>query len=432
MLTSARIPEPRDPTERPAPAYRRWVAQFRSQSRSVQALIAYTAVAVAVCAIATGVYLAGHPGQQPIEVGASAQAAPRMVEPPSQAVAKPTPVNNTGPKAADAAETETAGATTPPIGQAVIPAEELAQQETPTAAAAEPEYGIGGGTFGVPGERFEGDREYIPASPSEAWAAIRAHTGTSPLEQLPMSFTYHVQPGETMAGIAQRFGLHISSVRVNNMHIDDPVQMQVGTELELPTRDGLLYKVQRGDALDALIDRYEADRDATIAYELNRLTPDPNAIYIEQRLLLVGGTRPDLNGAYFAPLRSPEVWYMPVEYERITDPFGTPRNNHYGIHTGVDFAAPSGAPVRAARAGTVTNGGWENSYGYWIEIDHGGEIKSRYAHLSDYRVSVGQRVAAGEVIGWIGSTGQSTGPHLHFEILRDNQPINPHPALGLS
>lgn len=429
MLTWTQDSEPREPI------HRRWAAAVRAKPRPLQAAI-FSAVAAVIAGLIAVVLIVAAPGGEPL---ASELPLPDHVVPPPQKMVPPPPASKlearpsdlvaTGaeteqePSVADRQEADQAGAAGEPR-----PHDDLLQT---LIEDGEENYGVGGRSLSSE-ETFEGTGEFVPAPPNQARAAIRAYIGASPLEQLPMSFTYLVQPDETMAGIAQRFGLHLSSVRINNMHIDDPAQMQVGTELELPVRDGLIYKVQSGDTLEDLVYRYEADRDATIAYGPNRLTPDPNAIYINQQLLLVGGTRPDLKGEYFAPLTAPVIWYMPVEYERITDPFGTPRNNHYGIHTGVDFAAPTGAPVRAARAGTVSNGGWDDSYGRWIEIDHGGEIKSRYAHLSGSRVVIGQHVAAWEVIGWIGSTGRSTGPHLHFEILRDNQPINPHPALGLS
>ena len=407
---------------------------MRAKPRPLQIAI-FSAVAAVIASLIAVVIVVAAPGGEPlVSVPPPAErpdpSPQNEVAPPPRSELEPVTARQAGLAAteqeasiADLQEADQAGAADEPWSHG--------DQLQRLIEGREENYGVGGRSLSSE-ETFDGTGEFVPAPPNQARAAIRAYIGASPLEQLPMSFTYLVQPDETMAGIAQRFGLHLGSVRINNMHIDDPAQMQVGTELELPVRDGLIYKVQSGDTLEDLVYRYEADRDATIAYGPNRLTPDPNAIYIDQQLLLVGGTRPGLKGEYFAPLTAPVIWYMPVEYERITDPFGTPRNNHYGIHTGVDFAAPTGAPVRAARAGTVSNGGWDDSYGRWIEIDHGGEIKSRYAHLSGSRVVIGQHVAAGEVIGWIGSTGRSTGPHLHFEILRDNQPINPHPALGLS
>lgn len=437
MLTSARIPEPRDSTE-PSDPPLRGAAWLRAQPRPVQALIAVVALAVLAGVIGLSVHLVGSPGEQPqaqqiAEHGAAEAQAPdarRMVEPPAEA--RPMPISAAASETAEEPEPEAAVAALPAEAQAAEMSDIQQHDSWLRARSARPRFGTGGGTYGVVGDTFDGGRQYIPAPLDEARQAIRAYIGAGALEPLPMSFKYAVRRGDNMASIAQRFGLQIGSVRINNMHIDDPNLLPLDAELEIPVRDGLLYTVRSGDTLDGLVQRYEADKQATIAFDLNALVGNPNAIRIEQRLLLVGGTRPDLNGAYFAPLTLRAIWYMPVEYERITDPYGTPRPNYYGIHTGVDFAADNGAPVRAARAGTVLNSGWDSSYGNWVEIDHGGEIRSRYAHLASISVVEGQWVAIGQVLGRVGSTGYSTGPHLHFEILRDGHPINPHPALGLS
>ncbi|MCB1518160.1 MAG: M23 family metallopeptidase [Hyphomicrobiaceae bacterium] len=109
------------------------------------------------------------------------------------------------------------------------------------------------------------------------------------------------------------------------------------------------------------------------------------------------------------------------------DPFG----GYSAFHSGVDFPATSGTPVLAAGYGKVTYAGRMNGYGNLIEIEHNG-IKTRYGHLSYIGVKVGQIVSAGEVIGKVGSTGRSTGPHLHFEIRINDTPKNPMPYINIS
>ena len=102
------------------------------------------------------------------------------------------------------------------------------------------------------------------------------------------------------------------------------------------------------------------------------------------------------------------------------------------MHEGLDYAAPSGTPILAAAEGEVIRTGTSASYGRFVEIQHPNDVTSFYAHMSRIGASEGQRVAAGEHIGDVGSTGRSTGPHLHFEIRRDGEQINPEDFLGQS
>ncbi|MCS6987831.1 MAG: M23 family metallopeptidase [Sphingomonadaceae bacterium] len=95
------------------------------------------------------------------------------------------------------------------------------------------------------------------------------------------------------------------------------------------------------------------------------------------------------------------------------------------LHQGVDFAAPTGTPVVASAAGRVTLAGWSGGYGQVVEVDHGRGLKTRYAHLSRIDVRPGQAVGQGQRIGAVGSTGLSTGPHLHYEVWRDGRAVNP-------
>ena len=100
------------------------------------------------------------------------------------------------------------------------------------------------------------------------------------------------------------------------------------------------------------------------------------------------------------------------------------------LHTGLDFRGEMGEPVHATAAGTVTNAGWSGGYGRMIEIDHGNGLATRYGHLSEIDVVVGQRIRVGQVIGKIGSTGRSTGPHLHYETRVDGEAVNPEKFLS--
>ena len=102
-----------------------------------------------------------------------------------------------------------------------------------------------------------------------------------------------------------------------------------------------------------------------------------------------------------------------------------------GFHLGQDMAKASGSSIKAADGGTVTFAGWQGSYGYMVDIDHGGGYTTRYAHCSDIYVSVGEKVYQGKVIAAVGSTGVSSGPHLHFEVRKYGSVVNPASYIGV-
>ncbi|WP_246448816.1 M23 family metallopeptidase [Sphingomonas sabuli] len=123
----------------------------------------------------------------------------------------------------------------------------------------------------------------------------------------------------------------------------------------------------------------------------------------------------------------------PVQTAEFTSAFGVrsdPFRKASAMHAGIDLAGPVGTPIHATAEGTVLRAGWNSGgYGNFIEIDHGRGIVTRYGHLSAIHVSAGSRVSRGEVIGKMGSTGRSTGSHLHYEVRIDDRPVNPIPFM---
>jgi murein DD-endopeptidase MepM/ murein hydrolase activator NlpD len=118
----------------------------------------------------------------------------------------------------------------------------------------------------------------------------------------------------------------------------------------------------------------------------------------------------------------------------VTSPFGprtSPTTGAQEFHEGIDIGAPQGTPIRAAASGTVTFAGQMSGYGNVVILSHAGGLETRYAHQSAMSVTAGQTVAAGEVIGAVGATGEATGPHLHFEVRRNGVAVDPAPYLGL-
>lgn len=123
---------------------------------------------------------------------------------------------------------------------------------------------------------------------------------------------------------------------------------------------------------------------------------------------------------------------MPVEAVALTSNYGMrdhPILRKRRQHDGVDLAAPTGTPVYATADGIVARADRFGSYGNYIQIEHGGQVHTRFAHLSGYAVSAGDRVMKGQLIGYVGSTGRSTGPHLHYEVRVAGQAVDPVPYM---
>jgi len=123
---------------------------------------------------------------------------------------------------------------------------------------------------------------------------------------------------------------------------------------------------------------------------------------------------------------------LPASLQYISSGFGyraDPFTHQGAFHPGLDFRGPKGAPIYAAARGVVSFAGVKSGYGNCVEVDHGNGLVTRYAHMSAFHTHVGEAVVPGQIIGAIGSTGRSTGPHLHFEVRIDNKPVNPRPFL---
>jgi murein DD-endopeptidase MepM/ murein hydrolase activator NlpD len=125
---------------------------------------------------------------------------------------------------------------------------------------------------------------------------------------------------------------------------------------------------------------------------------------------------------------------MPVAFTRMSSGFGMREHPILGgerMHKGLDLAVAAGTPVLAPADGVVEKASWFSSYGNFIEIAHGGNMETRYGHLSGYNVVAGQHVHKGDVIGYVGSTGRSTGPHLHYEVRIGGEAVDPTPYMQM-
>lgn len=143
----------------------------------------------------------------------------------------------------------------------------------------------------------------------------------------------------------------------------------------------------------------------------------------------------DATTAYSSPLRESGVSVpsrMPLEGAALTSSFGMRTHPVLGgrrQHQGIDLAAPTGTPVYATADGVVSRADWFSSYGLFISVEHGASMQTRFGHLSRLAVTAGDSVKKGDLIGYVGSTGRSTGPHLHYEVRVDGLAVNPIPYM---
>ncbi len=246
-----------------------------------------------------------------------------------------------------------------------------------------------------------------------------------PAPEPPPGFKLHVlQSGETLSAITERYGISMESLVGANPDLSSLDRLPVGVELLIPPAGtGLLVPWEQGLDLAGLIHHYGADPVDVV--RANRLHT-PNDLK-PGMLLWLPGVEPTAALERLAKVRELENMYVWPVHGRITSYFGR-RNLGMGtsnFHRGLDIAAPTGTPIVASRSGTVSFAGWSGSYGYLVRIRHAGGDETWYAHQSQILTSNGAWVDQNEVIGRIGSTGLSTGPHIHFEIRRNGTALNP-------
>jgi murein DD-endopeptidase MepM/ murein hydrolase activator NlpD len=236
---------------------------------------------------------------------------------------------------------------------------------------------------------------------------------------------YVVGASETLASIAKKFGSGADFLRSTNRL--SSVYLAPGRRITVHNGNGMLHQVRevkgRPETLQEIARRYGKTADAIA--KANRL---PGAAILSDDWLAPGSILfiPD------ARLRFTD-YLLPVDWSRgmrlISSGFGFRRHPiyHYrAFHTGLDLPRPMGSAAKASRDGVVIFADWRGGYGRLIIVKHQGGMRTWYGHLSEIGVTPGQRVHAGQVIGKVGSTGISTGPHLHFEVRdRYGNALNP-------
>ncbi len=234
------------------------------------------------------------------------------------------------------------------------------------------------------------------------------------------STIYVIRSGDTFSKIAEMFEVSVDTIlSVNDIKPGEkPV---IGDILLILPFSGVEHTVVKGDTLKGLASKYGVDVNEIVAYNID-INPD-SKLAVDDKLIIPGASilkekkvTPSKNIAKNSsgPLKSTSGYFInPL-------PSGPRIRKTQGIHDrfAIDVGAPVGTPIYAAAAGTVTfaKEAWNGAYGYAVFIKHPNGMETRYAHMSNVVATPGKQVAQGEVIGYVGSTGRSTGPHLHYEV----------------
>lgn len=276
-------------------------------------------------------------------------------------------------------------------------------------------------------------------------------------DRTPIFLEYKVQNGDTVTGIAARFGIATKYISWNNVDIlSDVDSLAPGMTLQIPSVEGIVHSVRFGETVSEIAARYDAKARDIVEFRANGLAGDPNRLRDGTLILVPGGrvvplavqaTSRPASVATPAPAAAaaPAARVAPPPPARAAAPAAPaavvnsasgwawpgsgPLTSPYGPShpLGIDIGTGYGAAIVAARDGTVTFAGGNPccSYGYHVIIAHDGGYETLYAHLSTLTAGLGQKVKAGQIVGYSGTSGRVTGPHLHFEIHRNGTTMNP-------
>lgn len=249
--------------------------------------------------------------------------------------------------------------------------------------------------------------------------------------------THVVQEGETLSSIAERYGLDVTTILWENK-ITTKTPLKPGMELKILPVDGVRHRVARGESIYSIGQKYGLDKaqvQVIVDYPFNEFLNDETFELATGQYLMV----PDgiIKESSQEPVRSSRIVQTTPDAGSVTavGTFSWPAagritQGYRFYHKGLDIANSSGGSILAADSGVVVASGWDPSgYGNRVIVNHGNGYSTLYAHLSVLQVVVGQTVNKGSILGQMGSTGRSTGTHLHFEIRQGNGLLDPSQLL---
>jgi len=310
----------------------------------------------------------------------------------------------------------------------ISPAASPTQESNPAAAS---------DVLAPPDARHDADLEDTDDS-LPVWPSVLPMVGEGSLFKTPVLHTtipkrprkelvvYTVQKGDNLTTIAESFDIDTDTLIWANPALEeDPDYIVVGDTIVIPPVIGVLHTVKEGDTLESIAKQYKGDLQAMLELDFNHLSGPDTKVISGTRIMVPGGEKPYqprlvyINGVAVmvnAP-RGGGRFMWPTK--GVITSFYTPE------HRAIDIAAPLGTPIYASDAGVVVAAGEMGTYGLTVIIDHGNGFQTLYAHLSVYYPQAGQNVRRGQAIGKMGSTGKSTGPHLHFAITYQGGAVNP-------
>ena len=272
--------------------------------------------------------------------------------------------------------------------------------------------------------------EISPISAGETLVADIAMTNATSTD-VPVNTqisTYVVQNGDTVSSVAKMFGVSVNTVIWSN-NLTSRSVLRTGQNLVILPISGITYTVKKGETIQGIAKKYNADVNDILTY--NDITIS-SPLTVGQSILIPDGelspaetirnnqsvTRKPSKGIYEPLLDGWNYPTAPAGYYSCPVIGGRLTQGLHG-HNAIDIAAPVGTPLHAAHAGTVIisrTGGWNGGYGNFVVISHSNGSQTLYAHMSHTAVSAGDTVSQNQTIGYIGMTGLTTGPHVHFEV----------------
>lgn len=244
---------------------------------------------------------------------------------------------------------------------------------------------------------------------------------------------YNVQEGETLSAIAEKFGLTVDTILWANGIDSEKTPIRQGQALKILPVDGILHKVKKGETVYSIAKKYESNPQGIVDYSFNTFTNDETFdLAVGQSLMVPDGIMPKAKPV--APQTSiargaltPDAGAVSATGGFVWPAQGGISQGYRFYHKAIDIANRGGGPILAADSGRVVVAGWPDNSGYGnrVVIDHNNGYVTLYAHMSRINVVPGQSVNRGDIIGQMGSTGRSTGVHLHFEIRAGGALQNP-------